>query len=260
MCTLTFAWQRFDAHVAVAANRDEALSRPASGPAISGDSPWVFAPRDEKAGGTWIGYNEAGLFVALTNRWTRTVTDGERSRGLLVRDALDRSSAAAAARFVRGETEKRRYEPFHLLVADADRALLIEHDRTRSVTDLAPGVYVVGNTGWCGVCTGPDDATDPQRTTSFFVPGDRPEIGRTQAHNDELVLDTLVEAADGVAGADEWLERAGSVLSDHEYGVCVHRDGFGTKSSSLVRLGAERAWIHAEGPPCENEYEPLEAP
>ena len=260
MCTLTFAWQRFDAHLAVAANRDESLSRPSSGPAVRGDSPWVFAPRDEEAGGTWIGYNEAGLFVALTNRWTRSVTDGERSRGLLVRDALDRADADAVVSFVREETDQRRYEPFHLVVADADRALLVEHDRTQSVTDLAPGVYVVGNTGWCGVRDGPNDASEAQRITSFFVPGDRPEHGREQARNDERVLETLVETAATVDGADGWLDRAGAVLSDHEYGVCVHRNGFGTKSSSLVRLGTERTWAHAEGPPCEHDYEPLDAP
>jgi len=260
VCTLTFAWQRFDANLAVAANRDEALSRPTSGPAHRGDTPWVFAPRDEEAGGTWIGYNETGLFVALTNRWTRSVTDGERSRGLLVRDALDCPTAASALSFVREETENRRYEPFHLLVADADRALLVERDRLLSVTNLAPGVYVVGNTGWCGVRAGPDDASDAQRTTSFFVPDDRPDAGREQARNDERVLDTLVEAADDVDSAEGWLDRAGAVLSDHEYGVCVHRNGFGTKSSSLVRLGAERAWRHAEGPPCETDYERLDAP
>lgn len=260
MCTLTFAWQRFDAHLAVAANRDESLSRPASGPAVRGDSPWVFAPRDEKAGGTWIGYNEAGLFVALTNRWTRSVADGERSRGLLVRDALDRPDAATAVSFVREETDARRYEPFHLVVADADRALLVEHDRTRSVTDLAPGVYVVGNAGWCGVRTGPDDATEPQRTTSFFVPGERLDAGREQARNDERVLDAIVEGAAGSADAEGWLDRAGAVLADHEYGVCVHRNGFGTKSSSLVRLGAERSWHYADGSPCEYDHEPVDAP
>ncbi|MFC7236185.1 NRDE family protein [Halosegnis marinus] len=258
MCTLTFAWRRFDDHLAVAANRDEALARPSSPPAIRDGDPRVFAPRDEEAGGTWLGYNEAGVFVALTNRWTRAVTDGDRSRGLLVREALDRPDASAAAGFVRDELDARTYEPFHLLVADAERALLFEHDRDTSVAHLAPGVYVVGNTGWCGVRSGPAGATEPQRTESFFVPDRRPEVGREQAANDRRVLDTLAAAAEG-ADADAWLARGGEVLSDHEYGVCIHGDGFGTKSSSLVRLGAERAWRHAEGPPCETPYEPLDA-
>lgn len=257
VCTLTFAWQRFDDYLAVAANRDEALARPSTPPTVDGDDPRVLAPRDEEAGGTWMGYNEAGLFVALTNRWTRAAP-GDRSRGLLVREALDRPDADAATDFVREELAARTYEPFHLVVADADRALLFEHDETTSVTDLAPGVYVVGNTGWCGVRAGPEGAGEPQRTETFFVPGERPEVGRAQASNDRTVLDALVAAADG-ADAQAWLDAGAEVLGDHEYGVCIHGDGFGTKSSSLVRLGAERAWHHAEGAPCETPYERADA-
>jgi hypothetical protein len=279
VCTLTFAWQRFDDHLAVAANRDEALARPSTPPNRRGADPWVFAPRDEEAGGTWIGYNEAGLFAALTNRWTRDPDAGDRSRGLLVREALDRPDATAALEYVRAELDIRPYEPFHLVVADADRALVVEHDATDSVMDLAPGVYVVGNTGWCGVRAGPGDATTPQRTETFFVPGERPDVGREQAANDRRVLDALVAAADEAAGAEAWLARGGEVLGDHEFGVCIHggvsestdsdgsegersepSGGFGTKSSSLVRLGDDRAWHHAEGPPCETAYERLDAP
>lgn len=266
MCTLGFAWDVFDDYLAVAANRDEALARPASPPAVRGDSPAVLAPRDEEAGGTWIGYNDHGTLVALTNRWTREPIDGDRSRGLLVREALDRTTATESVAFVREELARRTYEPFHLLVADAERAVLFEHDTATSETHLASGVYVVGNTGWCGERSGPVDATSPQRTETFFAPGVRPEVGRQQAENDCRVLDALGDAAANAGGADEWLDAGGEVLADHSYGVCLHPSdaavegvdaagGFGTKSSSLLRLGATRAYRHAEGPPCETPYE-----
>jgi uncharacterized protein with NRDE domain len=71
VCTLVFAWQVFtDAPVVAAANRDELLDRPSASPDVIDESPRVLAPRDEEAGGTWIGYNEHGVFVAITNRWT----------------------------------------------------------------------------------------------------------------------------------------------------------------------------------------------
>lgn len=257
MCTLTFAWQRFDEHLAVAANRDESHARPASGPAVRGDDPQVFTPRDEEAGGTWIGYNEAGVFAAITNRWSRDVTDGDRSRGLLVREALTCRDATAAAEFVRKELAARTYEPFQLVVADRRRALVFEHDGTLSVTDLAPGVYVVGNTGWCGERAGPGDASERERTESFFVPGHRPERGRRHAANERRLLDTLLGVSADTAAT--WLDTAGELLGDHDYGVCVHGDGFGTKSASLVRLGDERAWAFADGPPCETAFEWLDA-
>ncbi|WP_255149906.1 NRDE family protein [Halorarius halobius] len=256
MCTLTFAWHAFEDYLAVATNRDEMLARPSSSPVVRGDEPRVLAPRDEEAGGTWVGYNDAGVFVAITNRWTRTPSDGDRSRGLLVRETLDRETAAAATEFVRGELSDRTYEPFHLLVADTDRAVLFEHDTATSETVLAPGVYVIGNTGWCGVRDGPADATERQRTETFFVPGRRPDVGRQQAENDREVLDALVEAAGIADEATAWLDAGADVLSDHSYGVCVHGDGFGTKSSSLIRLGTTRSYRYADGPPCETPYEP----
>jgi hypothetical protein len=62
---------------------------------------------------------------------------------------------------------------------------------------------------------------------------------------------------DGEETAPEWTARAGDVLGNHEYGVCIHGDGFGTQSSSLLRLGAERTFEFADGPPCETPFRPV---
>ncbi|WP_075936523.1 NRDE family protein [Halosegnis longus] len=252
MCTLTVAYRQFDAPLAVAANRDELYARPSS-PPHRWEDPDIFAPRDDQAGGTWTGTNDDGVLVAITNRWSRDVTDGDRSRGLLVRDALAESSAEAAGTLVRRELDARAYEPFHLLVADRERALLFEHDATDSETRLAPGTYVVGNAGWCGVRASPDDAGEPQRTRSFFVPAEGPNRGREQAANDEAVLDALVESETATATA--WLDRAGEILGDHEYGVCIHGEEFGTKSATLVEVGETATWRYADGPPCETPFQ-----
>ncbi|MDZ7746100.1 MAG: NRDE family protein [Halobacteriales archaeon] len=255
MCTLTFAYRQFDAPLAVAANRDELYARPSSPPHRWTD-PDIFAPRDQEAGGTWAGTNPDGIFVAITNRWSRDVTEGDRSRGLLVRDALAESSAASAAASVRDELDARAYEPFHLLVADQERALLFEHDATDSETRLAPGTYVIGNAGWCGLRSSPIDASERQRIRSFFVPAESPKRGREQATSDEAVLDALVEADHETA--TEWLDGAGAVLGDHEYGVCIHGESFGTKSAMLVELNETSSWRYADGPPCETPFEEYE--
>ena len=247
MCTLTVAYRQFDAPLAVAANRDELYARQSS-PPHRWDDPEILAPRDEEAGGTWAGTNDDGVLAAVTNRWSRDVPDGDRSRGLLVRDALTESSAEAAARLVRRELDTHAYEPFHLLVADRERALLFEHDATDSETRPAPGTYVVGNTGWCGARGGPADADEPQRTRSFFVPRERPDRGREQAANDESVLDALV--ASGATTATGWLDTAGEILGDHDYGVCIHGETFGTKSATLVEVTDTVTWRHADAPPC----------
>ena len=240
MCTLTLAWQVFpDAPVVVAANRDELFGRPSEPPAVVDEEPRVVAPLDAEAGGTWIGYNEHGLLVAITNRWTDADLAGERSRGLLVRDALRRESADDAARFVEREVDEREYDGFNLVLADdAAAAGLFEWDGRLGFSRLEPGVHVVVNVGADG---------------EFAVPDVRPEAAREQAGNARDVRAAL--APEPGETAEDWVDRAGDVLADHEYGVCVHGDGFGTRSSSLVLVGdcGSRYWF-ADGPPCEATY------
>ena len=60
-------------------------------------------------------------------------------------------------------------------------------------------------------------------------------------------------------GSRGWLDRAAGVLGDHEYGVCVHGDGFGTRSSSLVHVAeAGVTYEFADGPPCRTPFERVE--
>jgi hypothetical protein len=239
VCTLILAWQTFaDAPVTVAANRDEADGRPSSPPAVRDGPLRYVAPRDEQAGGTWMGYNEAGLFVGITNRW-KPLRDGERSRGLLVQDALGHGTAEDAARFVERTVEAGGYNPFHLVVADANAALVLSWDGRLTVRNFDPGVHVVVNVGWDG---------------NYFVPEGRPEVGLEQAEDTNRVREALQPEPGETA--PEWTDRAGAILGDHEYGRCIHGDGFGTQSSSLLRLGPEGAvFEYADGKPCETDYE-----
>lgn len=245
MCTLTLAWQVFDdAPVAVAANRDEAVGRPSEPPAVYGDDPLIVAPRDAEAGGTWIGYNEHGVFVGLTNKWTDADLAGDRSRGLLVADALEARSAAEAGTIVADATDADEYSGFYLVVADAADAFCYEWDGDLALTSFDPGVHVVVNVAV-------DDDID--------VPTARSEAGREQAANARAVRAALAARPEETAAG--WLERAGGVLGDHEYGVCIHRDGFGTRSSSLIAVGPDTTrYAFAPGPPCRTSYEDVSLP
>ncbi|OTE99280.1 hypothetical protein B9G38_16870, partial [Halorubrum sp. SD612] len=57
-----------------------------------------------------------------------------------------------------------------------------------------------------------------------------------------------------------WLDRASGVLADHEYGACLHGDGFGTRSFTRVRTGSDPEMAYADGPPCETPAEPVPIP
>ena len=252
MCTLAIAWQVFpDTPVAVASNRDESLDRPSEPPARVEDDPAVVAPRDSEAGGTWTGYNEHGLYVGVTNRWVDAELAGERSRGLLVRDALRCASAEVAARGIERAVERDEYDGFNLVVADANAAFLFEWDGRLRVHQLDPGVHVVVNVG--AALGGGGVEGD-----AFSIPGFRADAGEAQAENARRVRTALTPEPGERAG--EWLDRAAGVLSDHSYGVCVHRDGYGTRSSSLVSIGeAGTSYRFADGPPCRTDYRTVES-
>ncbi|QDX41239.1 NRDE family protein [Salarchaeum sp. JOR-1] len=228
MCTLILAWRAFaDAPVVVAANRDEAVDRPSTPPRVRDWERPALAPLDERAGGTWMGVTDTRLFVGVTNRRAEGVS-GERSRGLLVRDALGAESATAARDRVRAELDAREYDGFNLVLADADDAYRLSWDGTLTAERLDPGVHVVVNTGYA----------PPERAPA--------------------VRDALPAAG---RDADDWLEGVKTVLRDHDVGACVHHEdrGFGTRSSSLVRIsdGGDVRFDYADGPPCRTEYAPV---
>lgn len=248
MCTLTLAWRVFpDVPVALAANRDESLERASEPPTVRGTDRRFLAPRDAEAGGTWIGVNDAGVVVAVTNRWLEVDRGGDRSRGLLVEDCLREPSAETAVRAVERETAERDYDGFNLVLADDTAAFLLAYDGGLTVTRLDPGVHVVGNVG--GAVNG---------GTRFSIPDRRAEFGEERAESVRRIAGALVPEP-GESG-EAWLDRASDVLADHAYGACLHGDGYGTRSFTRIRTGSDPAMAFADGPPCETPAEPVAVP
>jgi uncharacterized protein with NRDE domain len=245
VCTFVFAWQVFEeASIVVAANRDERLGRESRPPRVLDEEPRVIAPQDLTAEGTWIGYNEHDLFASVTNRWIDAELAGERSRGLLVSDALARETADEAIAFVEDQVSQYEYEGFNLVVIDEERAALCAWDGDLEITGFDPGVHIVINVG---------------ADETFAIPESRATVGREQAARTERALSDL--QPEPAESPETWLGRTTAVLRDHDYGFCVHGDGFGTRSSSLLTLYEDGRVEHrfANGPPCENTYEPAEA-
>lgn len=236
MCTLILLHRCVeDAPLVVAANRDEYLDRPAAPPALlETDGPGVVAPRDLRAGGTWLGVNGAGLFAALTNRPTPRPDPTRRSRGLLVLETLAETEVGAPAERLR-RLAPGHYNPFNLILADREEAFAIAYGDAVRVERLRPGVHVVGN-------------ADP------FSP-DVPKVARLRRRAATLAARS---PASDVLGA------LGGICRDHDGGdaplesTCIHTPSYGTRSSTLLRLGASPAddALHfADGAPCATAYE-----
>src|SRR2546428_14086130 len=82
MCVLAlFVGVDPDVPFVVAANRDEALARRSAPPQEL--EPGIIGGKDLESGGTWLGVNKSGLFVAVTNRHAPARRTDSYSRGLL---------------------------------------------------------------------------------------------------------------------------------------------------------------------------------
>jgi uncharacterized protein with NRDE domain len=217
----------------IAANRDEFLERPSEGPALRA-TPYgtIVAPRDAKAGGTWLGLNRKGVFAAVTNRHCAEPDPGCRSRGLLVTDALGWDTAKEAVEKLE-RLEPGRYNPFNLFVADREDSFLVTYDGAPTSIDLSPGAHVIGNTAPTAPRTKKLAGLDRQVDCAAALPPER-------------VLDGLAEICSGHDGD-------GDALGN----VCVHAGEYGTRSSTLLVLAEnddDSVFRYADGAPCSTEY------
>ncbi len=118
MCLIAFALQPgAPVPLAIAANRDEYWDRPTEPLAQwqTGSGHTVWAGRDARAGGTWLGFSPQGRVAMLTNVRSTTPDAAPRSRGLLVTDWLT-SSLPASDWLARHAPQE--YGPFNLVVGD----------------------------------------------------------------------------------------------------------------------------------------------
>jgi len=234
MCTLIVLHRCFaDAELLVAANRDEYLDRPAEPPALRAwNSRTVLAPRDARAGGTWLGMSDAGLFAALTNRPAQRPDPSRRSRGLLVSDALAAPDAAAAAARL-SQLSAGAYNPFNLLVCDRQDAFVVAYEEKPDVRRLAAGPHVIGN-------------GDPDSRSL-------PKVARLLDEAEAIASGRPEDALSGLARTCR-THRGGSPLED----TCIHAGPYGTRSSALLRWGSRPeadVFRFANGPPCDADYE-----
>jgi uncharacterized protein with NRDE domain len=233
MCTLILFHRCFeDAELVVAANRDEYLDRPAEAPALrSWSGRTVLAPRDARAGGTWLGLNDRGVFVALTNRPNPRPDASRRSRGLLVADALGAASAAEAAARM-GALAAGAYNPFNLVVCDARDAFVAVYEEKPELRRLGAGAHVIGN----------GDPNSRRLPKVARLLDEAEAIARGSA---EAALPALERTCAAHRGDASPLES-----------TCIHAGAYGTHSSILLRRGAgQDAFRFAAGPPCTHPYQ-----
>lgn len=231
MCTLIVAHQVFENYpIVVAANRDEQLGRLSKPPCIRDEEFQIYAPKDLRGGGTWIGVNGYGVFSALTNRSDVIFYNDCMSRGVLVMNALHAKSAREAYENTY-HLDREKLNGFYLVIADQkDLFLLRGNGKTIQRSREASGLLIVTNQG----------------VSSNFSPQDSQRI-RNIWH--EIQEKKILEQKPDVENLSKLL-----CLHDDIHGTCILKpeNMYGTKSSSIVWLhdGTDRTWHywHRERP------------
>ncbi len=225
MCLLVMALRSHPRYPFIlATNRDEFLDREARPAHWWQDAPHILAGRDARAGGTWLGITRAGRFAMVTNyRDLRRPRINGRSRGLLVRDALDGSPRPGM---------DAAYDGFNLLHGDLP-TLRYTSNITGRVEEVPPGLHGMSNnlldTPWPKVV----------RALDLFAPaiaGPEPDVEALFG----LLRDEQRPADDHLpdTGLDRDRERAlGSIF--------IRTPTYGTRCSTVVMLDREGT-VHFE--------------
>ncbi len=248
VCLLVFAWQTEPGYaLVVAANRDEQLDRPAHPLCVLRESnPRILGGRDDLAGGTWLAVNDHGVVAGLTNRPSSGGRDlSKRSRGELpLMLAGQRSADDGVAELVRN-VQAGEYNPAWLLVGDRQSLyyIALPADEAPVVHQLTPGVHVLEN-----VALG-ESSPKVDRIRSLVSAARSANTTLWTALPSVLADHTVPVTADGESSKNDAIARRPATFAS-----CVHTDGYGTRSSALIRvpedLHARPEMLVADGPPC----------
>lgn len=249
MCLILFAnnvHPQFD--LLLAANRDEFYERPTLSLTAWGGHPEIFAGRDLKEGGTWLGITRSGRLAAVTNyRDPNLVAPEARSRGSLVRDFLVGSEPADLylQRIAAGAD---RYNGFNLIVGDSD-GLWYLSNRGAGIRRIEPGIHGLSNhlidTDWPKVRRG---------KTAL-----RQLIDNGEADSIESMLAML---SDRSCAADEALPDTGVGLKWERIlsPIFITSETYGTRCSSVIQVSrngsvsfVERSYRCQGGEICSSE-------
>lgn len=155
MCLIVFAWRVVPSvPLIAAANRDEFYERATAPAALWPEHPQVYAGRDLKAGGSWMGITQpkgegaSSRFAAITNiRAPSEQKDNAPSRGHLVADFLaGEMSPLDYIAHIRRDAHD--YNGFNLVLGDRDTLIWYSNKGDadpRNGQPLAPGIYGLSN-------------------------------------------------------------------------------------------------------------------
>jgi uncharacterized protein with NRDE domain len=228
VCLILFAYQAHPRYkLILAANRDEFYDRPTGLAGFWKDAPHVFAGRDLKVGGTWLGISKTGRIAAVTNyREQRTIVQGAPSRGMLVGTYL--RGALKAEFYLQGVMrDASQYPGFNLITGDQDALWYYSNRNGNAPRRLEPGIYGLSNhvldTPWPKVTLGKQRLKGILSEPAFSTDQVFDLLARKEKANDGDLPDS---------GVGIEIER---MLSP----IFIRSEKYGTRSSTVLLIDEE---------------------
>jgi hypothetical protein len=234
MCILAIQYRLVsDSPILVAANREEYYDRPSLPPAIQSGKPRVLCGVDQQAGGTWLGVNQNGMFVAACNRSKSKSPIAPRSRGILGRELLRCTSSRQGVDQAMDELLTGKYEGVNYVIADPESAWVVHGGDEVNATELDEGLNILAN----------GDVNDPRDE-------------RIQLAYRLLTLQMLDSPVKFLAVASKVFARAPSPPGRPT--MIIRGKDWGTVSSTLIALGKkprDAIYQFANGAPDQAKFE-----
>lgn len=234
MCILAIQYQLVeDSPILVAANREEFYDRPSLAPSIQSGKPRVLCGADQQAGGTWLGVNQNGMFVAASNRPKSRPPIAARSRGVLCRELLRCTSARQALDLAQEELSTGKYDGVNFVIADQESAWAVHGGDELDTVGLEQGLSIIANGDV-------NDSRDPRVQLAYRL----------------LTLQTLDSPVKFLAVASKVFARSPSLPGRPT--MIVRGKDWGTVSSTLISLGKkprDAIYQFANGAPDQVKYE-----
>ena len=234
MCILAIQYQLVnDSPILIAANREEFYDRVSHAPSIQSGKPRILCGIDQQAGGTWLGVNQNGMFVAASNRTKARPPIAARSRGVLCRELLRCTSSRQALDQAQEELSTGKYDGVNFVIADQESAWAVHGGDELNAVELEQGLSIIGN----------GDVNDPRDE-------------RVQLAYRLLTLQTLDSPVKFLAVASKVFARSPSPPGRPT--MIVRGRDWGTVSSTLISLGKkprDAIYQFANGAPDQAKYE-----
>jgi uncharacterized protein with NRDE domain len=143
MCLVAIAWKVHpDFPLVISANRDEFFERPSQN-LHQWDSK-IYAGKDLRSGGTWLGFHPNGRWALLTNyRDSSSSIKPTVSRGKLVQNWLE-GQVTPKQYLEELVKSQEKYEGFNLLVSDG-KTLWYLSNYGNGIEEIKPGIYAMSN-------------------------------------------------------------------------------------------------------------------